>query len=119
MNAYEADWLWALDHDDPEIPQIRSLVDKIKERHFNQLIVNLYAHDTNWCPGTVSDKDYGPPPLFAWQGSNEDPDHARMNPAFFDHYDRMMRYLMDQGITVHLFLRVYNKEVNYGFANKK
>jgi hypothetical protein len=113
MMAYEADWLWAPDFGDPKLPEATRLVKTIREYGFNHVLVNTYAHDTRWCPGKTSDRDFGPPAAYLWEGSNEQPDHSRMNPEYFIHYDRMMNLLMENGIGVHLFLRVYNKDVNW------
>ncbi len=113
MMAYECDWLWALGLGDEKAEKIRELADIISSVGFNQVIVNVYAHDTAWAPGKSCEKDYGPPAMFAWEGSNEKPDHSRMNTAFFQNYDRMMRILLERGIDAHIFLKVYNKEVNW------
>ena len=113
LMAYEADWLWALSYGEPEIPEVRRLIDTIRPYGFNQILMNVYAHDTAWCQGKTRDDDYGPPPAFCWEGSNERPDHSRLNTAFFDHLDRVMGYLLESQMTVHLFLRVYNKQVSW------
>ncbi|MBN1673502.1 MAG: DUF4038 domain-containing protein [Kiritimatiellae bacterium] len=111
--GYEADWLWAPGLGDPEIRKVKELIDQIKAHKFNQVFVNVYAHDTRWCEGKTSEFDYGPPAMYAWEGDNDNPDHSRLNPAFFENFDRMMDYLLQNGIVAHLYLRVYNKAVNW------
>jgi hypothetical protein len=51
--------------------------------------------------------------MFAWEGTNEQPDHSRLNTRFFQLYDGMMEALRDQGIVAHIMLKVYNKKVNW------
>jgi len=36
-----------------------------------------------------------------------------MNPAYFDHYDKVIEYLFQKGIVAHIFLKVYNKMVTW------
>ncbi len=115
--AYEADWLWALGLGDQEIAKIRELVDQIKPYGFNHILVNVYAHDSSWTSGKTSDRDYGPPDIYAWEGSNENPDHSRLNSFFFENFDRMMRYLLNNGIVAHIMIKVYNKMVNWPERN--
>lgn len=111
--AYEADWLWAPDYGKKTLEVADKLLGSIEKYGFNQILMNTFAQDTSWCPGKTCDFDYGPPPAFLWEGTNEDPDHTRMNSAFFDHFDRLMDMLLERGFTVHIFLRVYNKMVNW------
>lgn len=115
MSAYEADWLWALGLADPSLTKLKELLTQIKSCGFNQIIMQLYAHDADWCKRKdgSKDNDYGPPPLYAWEGTNEKPDHERMNTAYFQNYDRVMQTLLDEGFTAHIFLKVYNKYVNW------
>lgn len=113
MFAYEADWLWALGLADPSQGQLRSLLAQIKQYGFNQVIVQLYANYATWCrrkDGSMAD-DYGPPAQCLWQGTHERPDHLHMNIAYWRNYDQMMQILLDEGITAHMFIKVYNKNV--------
>ena len=115
MFAYEADWFWALGLGDPTLTKARELLSIIKSYGFNQIIVQAYAHDAEWCKHKdgSKDHDYGPPAMYAWQGSNEQPDHERMNVAYWQNFDRIMQLLLDEGVTAHVFLKVYNKHVNW------
>ena len=56
---------------------------------------------------------YGPSPLYAWEGSNDAPDHSRMNLAYWQHYDRVMAALAERGIQAHMLMKVYNKQVKW------
>lgn len=109
--GYEIDWLWALDQTSGKIARVEHLLDMISGAGFNHVLVNAYAHDTNWCQGKSRENDFGPPELFVWEGSPEKPNYERLNPAYFDHYDRMMRALLFRGIDAHIYLKVYNKMV--------
>jgi hypothetical protein len=51
--------------------------------------------------------------MYAWEGTNERPDHSRLNLAFWQHYDRVIELLVRRGIVAHIMLRVYNKMVNW------
>lgn len=113
MNVYECDWLWALDLGNDSIERTERFVRLISSYGFTGVIMNVYAHDSTWAPGKTGDDDYGPPACYAWGGTNEKPDHSRLNTSFFDHYDRVMRVLHNAGIAAHLFLKVYNKAVNW------
>jgi len=113
MQAYEYDWLWALDMDKPNVPTIEKTLDLIASKGFDYVIVNSFGYDTKWCKGKTGPDDYGPAPSYPWLGSNDKPDHSRMNLAYWQHYDRMMSALRDRGIQAHLFIKVINKEVNW------
>jgi hypothetical protein len=113
MMGYECDWLWALDMNDPNLPTLNPFLDKLVENGFNNIILNAYAHDTSWSNGNVNEYDYGPPPLYAWEGTNENPIHDRFNLPFWQHYDLMMNALYSRGITAHIMIKVYNKMVKW------
>ena len=111
--GYECDWLWALDMGDPALPTINGFLDRLAAEGFNFIILNVYAHDCGWRKGRTGDDDYGPPPMYAWAGSNEHPDHSRLNLAFWQHYDRVIEALWRRGIVAHIMLKVYNKMVRW------
>jgi hypothetical protein len=113
MNAYECDWIWALDLGRPDMSRTEALLDQIASHRFNTILVNVYAHDTNWRSGTTSETDYGPPAMFAWLGTNDAPDHSQLNVEFFRHWDRLMALMEERSIVAHLFLKVYNKAVSW------
>ncbi len=113
MQAYEYDWLWALDMDKPDVPTVEESLDLISRFGFNYVILNTYAHDTKWRHGTSGPDDFGPPALYPWAGSNESPDHSRMNLEYWQHYDRVMTALLQRGIQAHVFIKVYNKAVTW------
>ncbi len=105
--GYEADWLWGVGS------RMNILIDQMAARGFNHVMVNTYGYDTSWSPGKKHEWDFGPPDSFPWEGTNEKPDHSRLNPKFFQHYDQMMVALRDKGIFAHIMLKVYNKKVNW------
>jgi hypothetical protein len=105
--GYEADWLWGVGD------RMHVLIDQLSARGFNHVLVNVYGYDTSWSPGKKHEFDFGPPSIYPWEGANERPDHAHLNPSFFQHYDRMIRALQDKGIVAHIMLKVYNKKVKW------
>jgi hypothetical protein len=111
LMGYEIDWLWALDQGESETRRIDRLLDMVGAAGFNHIMVNSYAHDTSWCPGKTRPNDFGPAKLRPWPGSAEKPDHTRLVPAYFEHYDRMMWALWERGMVAHIYLKVYNKHV--------
>ncbi len=113
MQAYEYDWLWALDTDKPDVPTVGKSLDLLAQHGFNYVILNTYAHDTKWRKGTTGSDDYGPPKTFPWAGSNDAPDHSRMNLVYWQHYDRIIAAMMQRGIQAHILIKVYNKSVNW------
>jgi hypothetical protein len=113
MNAYECDWLWAVDLGKNGLSDTTTLVQRIAAYGFNTVLMNVYAHDCRWTEGRTSERDFGPPSLYAWEGTNDEPDHSRLNLAYFAHLDRVIELLAEHGIVVHLYLKVYNKMVNW------
>ncbi len=111
--GYECDWLWAMDMKDPELKTANRFLDKLAASGFNYVILNAYAHDTSWRKGKTGEDDFGPPPMFAWEGSNEKPDHRRFNLTYWQHYDRIIDALYRRGMIAHVMIKVYNKMVNW------
>ena len=109
--GYECDWLWAPDMLDPQLKTVAPFLDKLAGYGFNFVILNAYAYDTSWKKGKTGDDDFGPPPLSAWEGPAQTPDHAHFNLPYWQHYDRVIDALNRRGLAAHIFLRVYNKAV--------
>ena len=113
LMGYECDWLWALDLSKPDLRRTEAFLDKLAAHGFNYVILNAYAHDTAWRLGKTGDDDFGPPPMFAWEGTNEQPDHTRFNLAYWRHYDRVINALCRRGMIARVMIKVYNKYVNW------
>ena len=111
--GYECDWLWALDSAKPGLPAVEPFLDKLAANGFNYLLLNAFAQDTSWRKGNTAPDDYGPPPLFAWDGTNERPDHSRFNLAYWQHFDQVIEALHQRGMVAHIMIKVYNKMVNW------
>ncbi len=113
--AFEIDWLFALDCNNPDnIPKTRNITSAIKKNGFNQVVMNVYAYDVSWpkreaVPGT----DFSKPKTFPFRGTNEKPDYSSLNYDFFNHLDRVIKHLDEQGIVSHLMIYVWNKKVNW------
>src|SRR5690348_10590836 len=108
LMGYEADWLGEADMLDPRRAVMHTLIDQMAARGFNQVLVNVYAHDTSWSRGNQNEWDYGPPARYVFGGTNEAPDHTRLNTDYFKIYDGMMQALQDKGIVANLYFKVYN-----------
>ncbi len=111
--SYESDWLWALEAAYPKENRIASFLRRIKEAGFNAVMMNCYAHDTTWSPGNRTARDFGPPPLFPWGGTNDSPDFDTLNHDFWECMDRVVEQFWREGVFLHLFFKVYNKSVNW------
>lgn len=120
--AFECDWLFALDVGNPDgIPKTKQLVDMIAENGFNQVVMNVYAHDVEWEKDKDLDPqfDYGNPDLFPFAGTNGKPDHSTLNIEFFQRLDRVLDYLDEKEIVAHLMIYVWNKQVNWPDAESE
>ena len=120
--AFEADWLFALDADNPDdIPETRRFVDQLAANGFNQIVMNVFAYDVSWKkdPDLRPEHDYGSPKSSPFGGSNEEPDHSKLNIEYFRRLDRVIDYLNQKGIAAHLMIYVWNKLVNWPEARSK
>ena len=113
--GYEANWLFALDMDvnDNSLPTLNPFLDKLAHHGFNFILINVYAHDTNWRTGKTADYDYGPPLLFPWEGSYESPDFSRFNLEYWQHFDKVIEAMYQRGLIAYLYFKVYNKLVDW------
>jgi hypothetical protein len=113
MLGYECDWLWALDLGKPDLKTTDTFLDKLAASGFNCILLNAYAHDTGWRKGKTGGDDFGPPPMYAWEGSNDEPDFGRFNLAYWQHYDKVIDAMYQRGIMAHIMIKVYNKMVHW------
>ncbi len=114
--AFEIDWLFALDAENPDdIPRTRQIVKHIEENGFNKVIINVYAYDAGWGERHRIDPrfNFAKPSVFPFGGTNEDPDHETLNIDFFKHFDRVIAHLNEKGIVAHMMIYVWNKYVNW------
>ncbi|MEM6692890.1 MAG: DUF4038 domain-containing protein, partial [Planctomycetota bacterium] len=120
--AFEVDWLFALDADNPTaIPKTKQFVDTIAKSGFNQVVMNVFAYDVNWKKDKrlQSSHEYGSPSAFPFKGTNENPDHSQLNYEYFRRLDRVIDYLDQKGIVAHLMVYVWNKRVSWPAANSE
>ncbi|MDX2443765.1 MAG: DUF5060 domain-containing protein [Bacteroidales bacterium] len=116
LMAFELDWLFALDWDNPDdIPKTKEIISEIKEHGFNQVIMNVYAYDASWGDREKIKPEYNfsKPTVYPFLGTNENPDFSELNIDFFKHLDRVMEHLDDQEIVAHLMIYVWNKKVSW------
>ncbi|MFC6964789.1 DUF4038 domain-containing protein [Halocatena marina] len=107
--GFEFDWLFAYHQAQPE--PCRETLETLVDRGFNYVLANVYAH--TGFGDSDSEHVYGPPPTYVFGGTNEEPNHEVLNPAFFDDFDDLLETMHELGIVVHLMMQVQNKEVNW------
>jgi hypothetical protein len=111
--GFEFDWLFAYHQAEPQ--ECRQTLEILADRGFNHIVMNLYAH-TGFSDPERPDV-YGPPDVYPFGGTNDDPDHEVLNPAFFDDLDGVFEHLHDLGLVSHLLIQVQNKGVNWPERN--
>lgn len=114
--AFELDWLFALDINDKSgLPKTAEIIKLVKDNGFNQVVMNVYAYDVSWkvADNVPARYSYKKPPYSIFKGTNEQPDFSQLNIPFFQHLDRVIQYLHEQGIVAHLMIYVWNKKVNW------
>jgi len=116
--GFECDWLFSYHQEKPE--QCRKHVKLINDRGFNYIVMNIYAHTGFSQPDNrgkgetiIPDTIYGPPRMYVFGGTNDEPDHSKLNVDFFKDYDGMMAILHEQGVVAHLMIQVQNKRVKW------
>lgn len=120
--GFEWDWMSAYHQvhgveapSDRDNPSFEDAVDLVCEGGSNYLMANLYAHFYHRTE--ISDQTrpylYQFPEHFIFEGTNDDPDHARLNIAFFQTFDRAVAALHQRGVMLHLMIQVQNKKVNW------
>ncbi|MCZ6632761.1 MAG: DUF5060 domain-containing protein, partial [bacterium] len=115
--GFEIDWLFSYHQADPG--RCYKHVDLIAERGFNYIVTNLYAHtgfatrENNDTRPVDPEYIFGPPEHYLFEGTNDNPDHSRLNITFLQDFDRLMAYLHQKSLIVHLMLQVQNKGVNW------
>lgn len=115
LTAFELDWLFAMDYGKDDLTKAKKLLHTIKEKGFNQVVMNVYAYDIVWKkdPKIKPEYEYGSPSFFPFGGNNTTPDFSKLNTDYFKHFDKTMQLLKDEGIAAHLMIYVWNKRVNW------
>lgn len=114
--AFELDWLFALDANNQDgLPKTTEIVQSVKANGFNQIVMNVYAYDVGWpiAEDVPERYQFGQPPYSVFAGSNEQPEFSQLNLSFFQHFDRVIQYLNEQGMVAHLMIYVWNKKVTW------
>lgn len=120
--AFEIDWLFALDAENPDgIPKTKTLLEYVARHGFNQVVMNIFAYDVRWPrdPNLPSEFDYGKPRVFPFGGNNQNPDFTTLNVAYFQKLDRVIRELDRHGIAAHVMIYVWNKLVSWPESDSK
>ncbi len=109
----EINWLALIDMQDPDLVKTRQIIDMYADRGFNTVLINAYTNDTTWRRGKTEDEDWGPPPLHAWPGSPDNYDFSKLNPEYWEHFDKVMDTLFEKGMVAYIYFKVYNKLVDW------
>lgn len=115
--GFECDWLFSYHQADAE--RCGRHIELIAGRGFNYIVTNLYAHEGFTARASddprpvASEYLFTPPKHYPFAGANDAPDHARLNPVFFQDFDRLMGALHERGMVVHLMIQVQNKRVRW------
>ena len=124
--GFECDWLFAFHQRmgqpkgkpvDPSIDAFEPTMDLLTRCGFNYIVTNLYAHTGFSDPSLPW--VFVPPDVFPFGGSNDAPDHTKLNVDFFRDFDAMMASLHRRGIIVHLMIQVQNKQVKWPTRRSK
>jgi hypothetical protein len=107
--GFEFDWMFAYHQAKPEAC-LRTL-ELLAERGFNYIVTNIYAHTGFSDP--ASEYVYGPPAMYVFGGTNDQPDHTVLNVEFFRDLDRLVACLHELGIVAHFMIQVQNKHVKW------
>lgn len=113
--AFEADWLFAVDLETGSLDRTKTLLRDIKENGFNQIVMNVYAHDVRWAkdPKLPSKYEFAKPKQWPYGGNNDQPDYSQLNLGFFNHFDAVIEEMNRLDLTAHIMIYVWNKQVNW------
>ena len=116
--AFECDFIYALDYLKPQTKRLSHFLDGIADNGFNQIVMNVYAHDVVWEKDSLL-KEYpqyefgADSTIYPFLGHNGDPDHSALNTNFFKHFDKVVEEMNDRNMVAHLMIYVWNKAVNW------
>lgn len=122
LMAFELDWLFALDCENPNgIPKTENIVKHLVENKFNHVVMNVYAYNAGWGERDKikPEHNFAEPEVFPFGGNNDNPDFSTLNINFFKHLDRVIAHLDDMEIISHLMIYVWNKKVNWPEAGSE
>ncbi|MEM7601196.1 MAG: DUF5060 domain-containing protein, partial [Verrucomicrobiota bacterium] len=77
LMAFEIDWLFALDAENPDdIPRTRQMVSEIAKHGFNQVVMNVYAYGAGFGEKDkiAPEHNFARPQVFPFGGDNNEPD---------------------------------------------
>ncbi|MFI3206525.1 MAG: DUF4038 domain-containing protein [Clostridia bacterium] len=121
MLGFECDWIFLLDQDNEEdFPKARCIIDSIAENGFNMIVCNIIAMDVTWqvgLQGKGTQYDFSFPNELPFMKNGEEVNHEMLNTHFFKRMDKIMDYLKEKEIVVHLMIYVWNKFVNWPVPN--
>ncbi len=138
--GYEVDWMGIIAQgDDAALENAKTLIDNLAAAGVNEILMNSFGWDTGWAKGTGTEitngvKDYsesdiagynwGATDIIPWEfngdvnSSQSNINFEEMNEEYWVRFDEVVEYMNEQGITAHIFWKVYNKSVQWPDGNK-
>ncbi|MEM9721081.1 MAG: DUF5060 domain-containing protein [Bacteroidota bacterium] len=119
LQAFELDWLFALDYDNPTAtPKADHLVGLLAQNGINQIVTTVYSYEVEWEKDELlaahPEHEFGSKEeIFPFLGTNSQPDFSALNIRFFQKFDRMVSLLDRHDIVAHMMIYVWNKQVNW------
>ena len=117
MLGFECDWIFLLDQDNEnDFPKAKCIIDDIAKNGFNMIVCNVIAMDVTWqegLQGKGTQYDFTNPKELPFEKNDDKINHDMLNPHFFARMDKIMDYLKEKEIVVHLMIYVWNKYVDW------
>ncbi len=114
MLGFEVDWLFLLDDECEDFPKAKTLIDTIAKNGFNMAVTNIIANDVTWKDGIQgynTQYDFSNPKQGPFTVKDGVIDHTYLDTSFFQRMDKIVEYLEEKGIALHLMIYVWNKFV--------
>jgi|GEM_PF-1293975 hypothetical protein len=102
MMGAEIDWLGVIQCFDTTIAKQKQILDMYSARGFSAINFSAYVWIWPTLPATTPDL-WGPPDMFAWAGTNPNPDQTRLNPTYWAHFDKVVDYMFQKGMVAYIF----------------
>lgn len=109
----EINWFANIDMGDPSLAKAKQIIGTYADNGFNAVLLNAYANDTTWKVGKTEEDDWGPPLMHPWKGAPSRFDYSQLNTEYWDHFDRVMNSLFENGMVAYIYFKVYNKLVDW------
>lgn len=109
--GFECNWFFAYHQRFPE--KCGQKIQMLREYGFNYVVTNLYVQSFLGVEDCPPENMFNDPNMYCFGGTNDDPDHTRMNIDFFKDFDQMVAKLHNNGMMLHLLFQAQNKNVKW------